>query len=104
MLEVHQRHDPGQNGFSGARKHMHDQVRRQRAGDCEEPSQTAIDVVVDRTGGRQDRGGLSEGGCLGQHHDHRDQHGHRKSAAANSKTHRGRENDRAGHDQANGAG
>ena len=104
MLEVHQRHDPGQDGFRGAGKDMDDQVGRQGAGDRKEAAHAAIDVVVDRAGGRQDRCGFGKGGRLGQHHHHGDQHRHREGAAADAKAHGCGENHRAGHDQADGAG
>ena len=35
VLEVHQRHDAGENGLGGAGEDVHDQVGRQRAGDGE---------------------------------------------------------------------
>jgi hypothetical protein len=104
VLEVHQRHHPGQDGFGGAGEHMHDQVGRQGAGDGEEAAHAAVDVVVHRAGGRQDRRRFGEGGRLREHHHCRNQHGHGEGAAADAEAHGGGEDHRAGHDQADGAG
>ena len=45
-LKVHQRHHPGQDGFRGAGKNMHDQIGAQRAGNGEKAPHPAGDIVI----------------------------------------------------------
>ncbi|EZO46068.1 hypothetical protein V554_00069 [Pseudomonas aeruginosa BWH053] len=98
-LEVDQRHGAAEHGLGGAGEHMDDQVGRQRAGDREEAPEAARQVVVDRATGRQQAGGLGEGGGLRQHQQQRHQHRHGEGSAAQAEAGGGGEDHRAGHDQ-----
>ena len=46
VFKVHQRHDPGENGFGGAGENMDDEISGQRAGDGEKTPHAAGDVVI----------------------------------------------------------
>ncbi|MNY61823.1 hypothetical protein D3C86_1985480 [compost metagenome] len=83
---------------------MHNQVGRQRAGNGKKASHTTGDIVIDRSGGRQDRRRFREGGELGLHHDKGDQHRQREGIAADAETAGHGEDHRAGHNHPDRAG